>query len=303
MVSGAVQPISVVRYSPFHSPDPRRIYIVLEAYFDGCGQSHDSDLLTLAGLAAPESVWPRFEAKWQEVLTRNHLLYWHTSDAMSMRNLDFVEPAWRARWTIQDSIRAKNELLELIFASIRTESINGFQVRSCTVNMADYSAVRSNNKWLRNSEAICVNVVCGGLMLDPSSVSVHLVFDANERFMHEINQVWVKDKNKPEIRWAQQVDAIIHGKSRKTYALQAADLIAWEDTRNCRRHVLFAHASAAIRSKVFVYYDLAKIEGEYTVEREKKRAEGLARAGRITRETRLLDAETNADDEGSTPRH
>lgn len=106
-----------------------------------------------------------------------------------------------------------------------------------------------------------------------------MYFDPNEEFMKTIEQVWRKDRKKPSVPWARQVAAITRVSEKNLIPMQAGDLVAWEDNLTCRENLEVKKLAAMLRGKHVAYYDLARIEDEYTLERERGRIEGQERAG------------------------
>jgi hypothetical protein len=266
---------------------------MLQAYYDGSGKSKSeaTQLLTLAGVAAPEHLWPHFAALWGEVLDRHHLDAWHTAEAMSgkHRRRGFVKPPWRDQWDSGRASAAMAELRALIFRFVSEHWPVNFQMRVCTVNMEDYRAAKEQNPFLRPAEAICVNACVGDLELPGPEVDrIQLYFDSGEDFMKQVEQVWMKDRKKPHIRWANQI-TLIKMSSAESAAIQAADLLAWEFTQKWRGITEPEGVRVRLWNTSISYYDREAIEKRYTPERERARAERIRRAGRRTPETRRLD--------------
>lgn len=261
----------------------------LQAYYDGSGKSGGSRFITLAGIAAPEELWPHFNAQWAEVLARHQLIWWHTSAAMngSPQRAKFVKPAWRNGWNKAKATAARIELFNVILSFHWEEWKNAFQIRTCTVNMEDYRTARSDNRWLRPPEAICVNTCVGLLKLHRADAPLRLCFDRNEEFMKQIEQVWTKDRKKPNVRWAHQIKEITPGTSETTVGLQAADLVAWEVNR-AWSITTEVPLLLPLNGIVCRYYNREEIDRVYPSNRERKRKSGMDRAGRKTSETHRL---------------
>lgn len=277
------------RLAACKTPDPRRLLVALSVYLDG---SHKPlpDLLTLGAVIARAEVWPDFEGSWRDVLAAHHLLYWHTSSALSGRaDRDFVEEAYRDSWTSEKGVKAKADLEGVVnyFLASHRES-RAVQLASCTVDLDAYRRAQSSNPCLRKAEAICVNACVDAVFRTPGG-DITLIFDGGEAFRHEIDAVYARDKYKPHVKWVDEIDSIGHGSARKIIGLQAADLIAWQDAEHWIKRPTLTPIYAALRGTYCDFYDLARIQREFTIESETERARRIRRAGRKSRETRLLD--------------
>lgn len=261
-----------------------------------CDGSKKKRLRTLAGVAAPEDLWPRFEEGWKALLDKHHLLYWHTADAMSPHEpyRNFVQPEWRPEWTLQHSQKAKEELENFLLVFLREEADRGFQVRTCIVDLHGYRKVKEGSFYLRPLEAICVNSTCA-VYLVPDHAELQIIFDENEKFLTQIKRVWDDDCRKSKVKWARQVTGITHARSEDVLPIQASDLIAWNDTQRSLKNPVFAKAIAVFQGRAFSYYDRDRVEGEYPPEREKDRIHGQIRAGWKNMYTRRLEAEEGDD--------
>jgi hypothetical protein len=284
--------VSIVRISPFNLPDERRRYVVIKAYYDGANKSHEPGYLTLAGLAASESLWPEFEAKWGSVLDRHGLKWWHTTDAMNTHpgaRRDFLKSETDT-WDLSMALRAMDDLHAVIGRFWEERWQQGFQLFTCSIDLAAYREALRRNKFLRSAEAICVNKCVGTLKMDTDKTAL-LYFDRGEAFMKEVEQVWRRDLKKPKLRWPQRFKCIAPLDSRDSRPIQAADLLAWKVNLNCRLATEKGVSFTNLWNRVHAYYGLEEIEERYTAETERKRAEGIRRAGRKTRETGLLEEE------------
>ena len=262
---------------------------MLRVYYDG-SIDHEGGSLTLAGLGASDALWPQFEAGWAEALDHHGLKWWHSTDAMSLRVEAFLQVG-AVGWDHVRATAALQDLSGLITDFWKAELIkdlreqDGPQILTCTVDLEGYRAARQQNPWLRSAEAICVNVCVGGLVIQrPGDVPMALYFDQGERFMKEIEQVWRKDRKKPELVWPRQVRTIRTSDWKQSYALQAADLLAWSTNRQCRLAGEDDPGAAFFRglNRVHAFYGQAEIEAEYPPERERERLLRQQRSGRQT---------------------
>jgi hypothetical protein len=263
---------------------------VLKAHFDGSHQPWDGGLLTLAGLAASEVLWPDFDASWLDMLGRHGLKWWHSADAMSLRSDEFLRVG-AARWDRLRAEAAFGALSELITDFWKAPLIRdvrrqkGPQIVTCAVDLEGYRAARQRKPWLRSAEAICVHVCVGSLVIQrEDDVPIALYFDRGERFMKEVEQVWRKDQKRPELIWPRQVGTIEPLDWQRSYALQAADLLAWSTNRQCRVAGEGAWGASFFQglNRIHAFHGQAEIKAEYTREGERERLLRQQRTGRQT---------------------
>jgi hypothetical protein len=258
----------------------------LIAYYDGSGKVDDSAFVTLAGIAAPEQLWPRFNALWKVALKKHHLLWWHTANAMQSKpkQAQLVEAEYRDAWSEEKAHAAFTDLSGLIYSFVGNEHNNGFQVLSCTVDMAGYRAAKVSNPWLRAVEAICVNTCVGNLALHESGAFIRLYFDENESFRKYIDQVWLRTKKRQDAHWPRQIRLIETAKDSDVCALQAADLIAW-DRNQTWRTIPDEIPRFSVFGLTWRYYDQKAIEEAYPLDKERGRIKRHRDAGLKTAET------------------
>jgi hypothetical protein len=204
----------------------------ISGYFDGSGKSASRDtVICLAGVSAPESLWPSFERAWKEVLVDLPELdgSWHTSEARGVLGPDRFYPV-------------AAHLLRVIHQFRESNSPSPLITYSTTATLATYDQAKRDIPTLRRLEAICVNAVIGRFVVPThEDFPISLYFDRNEEFMKHVERVWRKSRRKGRISsgWPWQVaniKAIQADDINHSYPLQAADLIAWV----CRRHRTFA---------------------------------------------------------------
>lgn len=214
---------------------------------------------------------------WYEGLKNNHLRWWHTAEAIQGKpnKAEFVELEYRAAWNEEKAQAAFDELNRVVFTFLSDHYKDGFQIRTCTVNMADYRAAKATNPSLRPAEAICVNTCVGGLRLHDPAARILLYFDANESFRRQMEQVWLHGKRKSGKGWPHQVERIDYAPP-KACAIQAADLIAWHRNRIWRKQP-GEPKHFSLGGFSWRYFDRLAIDEEYTPDRE-QRAETLRTA-------------------------
>jgi len=175
------------------------------------------------------------------------------SDAMSLKG-HFS----RARGWNEEKV---NRLVVDLLKVMSDHNNHGFQFRSCTALRDDYERAKREYPTLRPIEAICVNYCVGGLAV-PKDHEVMLYFDRGEPFMKQINRVWLRQRRLRKPGWAQQTRNIIPVDSG-TYAIQAADFIAWSVNREQTHGDYPQRAFSAKMISDWKLYDYAAIVERY----------------------------------------
>jgi hypothetical protein len=169
----------------------------LKAYYDGSGKNDNvTKVLTLAGFAASERIWNRFESEWKDVLERHDVQSFHMSDAMTFNGQFELHKGW-------DETR-RQALLKDFFNILGKFRTDHFEAYSCSVILDDYRRAKCTIPELRSPEALCVNFCVGNLQLaieyfdTPKPIKIY--FDRNEAFLKTINNVWTHVKNKSQTK-------------------------------------------------------------------------------------------------------
>jgi hypothetical protein len=129
--------------------------------------------------------------------------------------------------------RAATTLLDVIWA-FKEAPIVGYSV---TVLLEDYRRAKAVIPDLRSPEALCVLGCVGNLVIpNLADLPVLLYFDRGEKFMKEIEPVWIARKKRFAQActrdWSGQIKSIQIDDFEASRPLQAADLLAW----GVRRH-------------------------------------------------------------------
>jgi len=238
--------------------------MVLKSYYDG---SWDIDNLTLCGVAATESIWREFEAKWQDVL-QAHLV---KDNALHMRDLMGLDGDFSRSegWNSRRRESLVIDLLNLV-GSFRGPS-HHLVAYSCTVLLKDWVLAKEALPRLPDAHSICVNFCVGGLHL-PLDCSgeeqpILLYFDRNEKFMRTVRRVWERRRKEPGgFKQIRSIETV----TRRCYPLQLADMLAWVRNRNTRTpHAQEAFVdtlrllATAMIKHCYMDYDLRKIREHY----------------------------------------
>ena len=193
---------------------------MIKGYYDGSKDEKGTDFLTLGGISASDSTWPRIETAWGGVLAERGLDGWHSSDR-------------RARMERNAFAGAAHALFDAI-GKFREAPTFSYAV---TVVLADHRRAIAEGVPLLTPEAICINWAFSHLVVPAKEdLPIVLYFDQGERFMHLIRRIWEKARGgrRQGRGWPWDVSQIERLDSRDVYALQAADLIAWSANRHER---------------------------------------------------------------------
>jgi len=246
---------------------------MLRGYYDGSGTHGNSEVLTLAGMVASESVWDRFEVQWGAILLKYEITGFHTKYAIAYRGQFARENNWDER-KIERLIW---DLWKVIgrFRAVKDSPDSNLTATSCTIIMNDYRQAKLDNPALREPAAICVKFCVTRMPVDLDSIhaspEIALIFDRSEPFLHTIHRNWQDFKNDPDAGWPRQMKHIVT-KDREIvsmgnsniYPLQAADLLAWTMNRNHRASVngpswaLVPSLAAEHHSKTYDYTSLMR---------------------------------------------
>ena len=202
--------ISICGLSAYNSFPEGHQLVILKSYFDGSGKSADRQcrFLTLVGYAAPPTVWPAFEAKWEDLLKKYHVKSFHTNEEQCCGNPLLVA-----------------ELLDAI------EKARHFGMRTVGA-ILDLEAHRklSLEYPLPAPGRICAEHCINELLQQADSISCF--FDRGEEFFKEVNRYWERDDiTEP---WPQLLRVHELGQVRQGDfpGIQAADLLAWHVNRS-----------------------------------------------------------------------
>jgi hypothetical protein len=232
--------------------------MAMRIYCDGSGTTTNrkEEFLILAGVAAPENVWPLFEATWKETLDRHGVPYLHMKEAMFRKK----------EYSSWDEIKL-NAFLGDVMLVLGNFVNKGLRVYSCCVIIKDYRKAQKEIPALRKKkiEAFCVDRCVGGLRPTAEDLEgdrpIRIYFDQNERFIRTMLRVWERAEAEGATGWPKQVKYIKEVDMRKAYPVQAADFVAWIVRRHCTcgdEDGLYSFASLLKHSAWFYDYDNLK---------------------------------------------
>jgi hypothetical protein len=233
--------------------------MAMRVYCDGSGTTTNrkEEFLILAGVTAPENVWPLFEAAWKETLDRHSVPYLHMKEAMQCKK---IYSGW-------DEIKLSAFLGD--FMLVLGNFNKGLRVYSCCVVIKDYQKARKEIPALRKKkiEAFCVDRCVGRLRPTAEDLEgdrpISIYFDQCERFIRTVLRVWERAEAEGATGWPKQVKCIKEVDMRDASGVQAADFVAWI----VRRHYtcvdedgLYTFSSLINHSRWFYDYDSLKEE-------------------------------------------
>jgi hypothetical protein len=198
----------------------------VRAFFDGSWNpaSDRKNVLSLAGICAPEASWPAFDHQWGLMLEKHDLV----EEGLHMAKSFNPAASARAHDVIKDVAEA---FLALTNGSPPAKSC------VCSIDIDDYNKLKAAEPSLIDKYSMCTEVAFNGCVGTDSGEerqpnTIFLYFDNNEKFMHKIRRVWEKKKKLLDVGWPRQI-AEIWPVSRKDYpAIQAVDVLAWLDHRH-----------------------------------------------------------------------
>ena len=235
-----------------------RVAVAIRGYYDKSGELAEGRV-TLAGYAAPLSVWTGFEKRWLDVLANAPIQpcrYLHMVKAMHLSD-GFQD------WSRSRVAALLREFFNRCFSpdgwGEGEEALSGVH---CTIERSDYDRACQVLPHLRQKgwAAVCADYVAYVALTllpqDPDKSEGHrkgtveLYFDRDEPFQKEIESAWNKALNRPSGRRGplSMVSHIGAVEMKKTPAVQAADYLAWHVnrwyTRGCRRSNFMAVLAA-----------------------------------------------------------
>lgn len=90
----------------------------------------------------------------------------------------------------------------------------------------DYLRCKEDHPELYSIESMCVNCCVSNSDIGDDG-NLRLFFDQNERFLHKINRVWVKEKRKCLGGWPDQIQSNSPASAKESLLIQVADMLAW----------------------------------------------------------------------------
>jgi hypothetical protein len=208
----------------------------MKCFFDGSeGQDTNGDTwVTLAGWAAPDESWKRFDDTWGRMLRERYPIapYIHMWEIISG-----VDPFERvAGWT---DTKIKSLVSDAISLLQNRDKMFSF---SCRVNISARQRIIADGYAVDEPMTLCAGM-CLALTLEwrfKSKIeSVYIFFDRGEGFMRTLKSQWLANRTPPtklsidpSKRVWDMVANIVDDDMELNPPLQAADMMAWSTTRD-----------------------------------------------------------------------
>jgi len=212
------------------------LLIAFQSFFDGSGGEKNMPRLTLAGMAADDSMWAEFDRGWNDILQSNDppATYMHMREAMPLQG----EFAGSKGWTNRKIYTLAYKLLKFMSEMDKTK----FRQFMCTIDMDAYRKLELEGIRMDSAVEICSKcpetVLAWYVTKYPGIIqNLHFFFDQGEPFKEVFEKTWVANKNNvlgshgADIFWG-LLKTVTSADMRDYPALQAADMLAWSVNRD-----------------------------------------------------------------------
>lgn len=209
--------------------------IAMKCYFDGSQGLDDSgaEWLTLAGYMASDVLWSKFDDAWIKILCERYPIapYIHMSELMGTD--DPFETA--NGWTFEK----KNALILDAVSFLSQINKTAYCSFVCRIDLAAHNRLLKEGFTLKRPAVMCADACIsqsfGWYYKNHKLELAHIFFDRGERFMTEFKAEWKKMcPNRHAITvehfWG-MISNVTDLDMRSSPALQAADMLAWAETR------------------------------------------------------------------------
>jgi hypothetical protein len=215
----------------------RKLFAMMQAYFDESGIDHESDFCILAGYVGGPGQWKRFERKWKDTLARHSVKEFH-AQRFFQRDKKGHRLDEYASWT---DLKADGFIKELIHCIIAVK----VYPLSCSLVKEDWNKLTyGERRYLTGGIFDAGKFTSSGA---PSKVyfvpfqfciymatdfcgrgqRVHFAFDMNQE-LHGYGREYFKVLKKlPGLSWAPKLGQTSWPTSFDAVQLQAADLLAY----------------------------------------------------------------------------
>ena len=223
----------------------------MKTYYDGSiGEDDNGDeWITLAGIAATDSVWADFDIQWSRMLARRYPIapYIHMVELLGGR--DPFEP--HVGW----DICKKQELIQ--DAIILLSHMNKAEVKMVWCSINNSARVRLQHEGISvppdphyKCALTCLALTAGIYMRNVSVEErepLYIFYDRGEKFFTEFKHNWLSGRTHPGEKknfdnWWDRFENVLDLDLPNHFPLQAADMIAWGHSRALSdKERLFSH--------------------------------------------------------------
>ncbi len=201
---------------------------MLTAFLDESGSADDPQAVSfsIAGYVAPAEEWEHFQERWQDVLGRPQYAaeYFHCREAMHRRGVFKGWPRGRI-----------DELYRHLLAILKTYASRGVasavQLNSFRKLVTGHALQKIDSPYSLCLQS-CMLLIQKLVLAEFGEDRIILIIDRNEKFRHEVVELFEKVKERGEIAGDPlRIDRIDFRSAGKTPGLQAADVLAWETNK------------------------------------------------------------------------
>ena len=189
--------------------------------------------MTLAGIAASDRYWTRFEKDWQAMLSHRNppATHLHMSPLVAQQK-PFSQ---REGWTGDGRIKFVQAAMDVLQQCPKNE----FRAFVCRINVTARERLLGENCAIPDPALIAVEWVTGSAIdwhTKPNRIElINLYFDRGETFMRKIRSRWEQHRTKgrgvaKDLFW-DRINEIEACDAAERPGVQAADLVAWATTR------------------------------------------------------------------------
>lgn len=213
----------------------------MKAYFDGSkGTDENGDQwITLAGIAATDSVWAEFDQRWQKMLRARYPVapYIHMIEILNGEDPFESLVGWddcKKQSLVQDAITLLSQMNKLEFRMVW-----------CSINESARQRLQREGIAVPESPVVHCTAACMFLTVGAYTLNVpdvhqepfYIFYDRGEDFLGKFKQRYLQNRTKPgrpknpdsffdSFQDVQDVDQAYHP------GIQAADMVSWGHTRS-----------------------------------------------------------------------
>jgi hypothetical protein len=252
------------------------LLIALRAYLDSSGKLEDR-WMTLAAIAAPESIWIELEKVWTEIL-HNHA---PKGSYIHMKEVYRLEKAFDSDlgWNHENAFGLVNKCL-IYISNLPKDQLRTFY---CSVDLLAWQKLRAETYQAPDPIELC-NTFCSEFVLtwygfvypatviNPKTDSVRYFFDRNEYFFQPFYDKWNRERKQSEAtgKWSiwNAIDEVASVEMKKTPGIQAADIVAWGRNREtfAKEGDMASHLAHILRQVIptsYVIWNEAKMRQHF----------------------------------------
>lgn len=219
----------------------RELFCVIKAYFDGSfGEDEKGDQwITLAGIAATDSVWAEFDRRWSKMLSSRYPIapYIHMIELLGNDDPFETHVGW--------DFDKKKQLVQDAIVLLSQMNKSEFRMTWCSINESARTRLVKEGlsvpfdpfQWC---SAVCVFATVGTYSLnipDEKQEPLFVFYDRGEKFLGKFKNKWLSNRTRPgrpknPDSWWDSFANIQDLDLPHNSGLQSADMIAWGASRS-----------------------------------------------------------------------